>query len=116
IGSHRFLTCVPDPMRATADFLRFALLTPEGLSQVQQASPGGAGRNRTLSLSGCASLRIPLPSLDAQRGFDALQAKVQEALAAQAAASAELEKLLPALLHETFGAEAAPEAPARAAA
>ena len=103
IGSHRFLTCVSDPARATAAFLRFALLTPEGLAQVQRASPGGAGRNRTLSLDGCANLCVPLPSLDVQKGFDMLHAKAQAALAAQENATRELDSLLPALLHEAFG-------------
>lgn len=103
IGSHRFLTCVPTPALATAPFLRFALLTPEGMTQIQRASPGGAGRNRTLSLGGCADLRVPLPSLDTQQDFDKLHAQVEAALAAQRTAAAELDKLLPALLHEAFG-------------
>jgi len=50
VGSHRFLTCVPDPKRATADFLRYWFLTDEGLLVLGQASPGGAGRNRTLGV------------------------------------------------------------------
>ena len=108
IGSHRFLTCIPDPTRTTAEFLRFALLTPGGMVQVQRASPGGAGRNRTLSLGGCADLRLPLPSLDAQQEFNALHIKVRAALAAQRRAAEELDKLLPALLHEIFGEETTP--------
>ena len=31
VGSHRFLTCLPDPDAATNEFLRFYFLTPEGL-------------------------------------------------------------------------------------
>jgi type I restriction enzyme S subunit len=30
VGSHRFLTCVPDPRRATSHFLLYYFLTPEG--------------------------------------------------------------------------------------
>ena len=50
VGSHRFLTCVPAPETATVEFLRFYFSTPEGLQKLGEASPGGAGRNRTLGL------------------------------------------------------------------
>ena len=42
VGSHRFLTCVSEPSRATSEFLRFHFLTPEGIHQLGAASPGGA--------------------------------------------------------------------------
>ncbi len=115
VGSHRYLTCVPDKGRTTPGFAWFYLQSPKGLSQVQAASPGSADRNRTLSTRALADLRMPLPSLDAQRAFDRLHAKAEAALAAQRAASAELDKLIPALLHETFGAEAAAATRAAAA-
>ncbi len=41
VGSHRFITCVPTPDMATADFFRFYLLTNEGIEKVREASPGG---------------------------------------------------------------------------
>ncbi len=47
-GSHRFITCVPNPSLATAEFLRCWFLTTEGMSHILEASPGAAGRNRTL--------------------------------------------------------------------
>lgn len=72
IGSHRFMTCVPDPVKALPEFVCFHFLTPRGLSDVQAASPGGAGRNRTLSQKGLAKLPLPLPSLDLQKEFVAL--------------------------------------------
>ena len=103
VGSHRYLTCVPDPKRATAEFLWFYLQSPSGIADVQAASPGSADRNRTLSSRALADIRIPLPSLDVQKDFDRLQAKVRAALAAQRTATVELDKLLPALLHEAFG-------------
>lgn len=52
VGSHRFLTCVPDSSRASSQFLRYFFLTEDGLQQLGQASPGGAGRNRTLGGTG----------------------------------------------------------------
>ncbi|MGE8136483.1 hypothetical protein ACQKO5_23090 [Novosphingobium subterraneum] len=103
VGSHRFLTCVPDPDRATADFLRFWYLGEEGMLALGQASPGGAGRNRTLGIKALEAIKVPVPSLDAQLWFDSLQTKARAAKAAQAEATAHLDQLLPAMLNEVFG-------------
>jgi type I restriction enzyme S subunit len=40
-GSHRFITCVTDPEKASPEFLRCYFLTPEGLEKIGEASPGG---------------------------------------------------------------------------
>lgn len=103
VGSHRFLTCVPDPSRATSEFLRFWFLSEEGMLALRQASPGGAGRNRTLGIKALEAIKVPVPSLDAQLWFDSVQAKARAAKAAQAEATAHLEQLLPAMLSEVFG-------------
>lgn len=103
-GSHRYLTCVPDPDRATAGYLWYYLQSEGGLRGINAASPGSADRNRTLATKRLAAIQVPVPSLDAQRWFDALQAKARVARKAQADAAAELAALLPALLYEAFGA------------
>ena len=103
VGSHRFLTCVPDPNRATAEFLCFWFLGEQGMVALGQASPGGAGRNRTLGIKALQNIKVPVPSLDAQLWFDNLQSKARAAKAAQAEASAHLDQLLPAMLNEMFG-------------
>ena len=103
VGSHRFLTCVPDPSRATSEFLRFWFLGEEGILALGQASPGGAGRNRTLGIKALEAIKVPVPSLDAQLWFDSLQFKARAAKAAQAEATTHLDQLLPAMLDEVFG-------------
>lgn len=103
VGSHRFMTRVPQPTRATALFLNFWFSTPDGNQRLGEASPGGAGRNRTLGLEALDAITVPVPSLDAQQRFDALQQKAHAAREAQASAAAELDHLLPALLAEAFG-------------
>lgn len=108
VGSHRYLTCVPNATAATARFLWFYLQSPNGISDVGAASPGSADRNRTLNTRGLAAIRVPLPHLDKQKDFDRLQLKIRAALAAQQAAGEELGKLLPALLDEAFGGAAVP--------
>lgn len=103
VGSHRFLTCVPAPDTATVEFLRFYFSTPEGLQKLGEASPGGAGRNRTLGLKKLESLQVPVPSIGRQHWFDRLQAKAHEARTIRANSARDVEALMPAMLHEAFG-------------
>lgn len=109
VGSHRFLTCVPAPDTATVEFLRFNFSTSEGLQKLGEASPGGAGRNRTLGLKKLESLQVPVPPIGRQHWFDRLQAKAHEARTIRANTAQDVEALIPAMLHEIFdgGAKAA---------
>lgn len=102
VGSHRFITCVPNPEIATADFLCFYFLTPEGLERIGKASPGGAGRNRTLGLEKLAEIEVPVPPMQKQADFDRLQKKVSSMLKTQEQASKELEFMLPSILDRAF--------------
>ena len=102
VGSHRFLSCVPAPETATVEFLRFYFSTPEGLQKLGEASPGGAGRNRTLGLKKLESLQVPVPPILRQHWFDGLQAKAREARAIRASTAQDVEALIPAMLHEIF--------------
>ena len=68
-----------------------------------QASPGGAGRNRTPGIKAVEASKVPVPSLDAQLWFDSLQAKARAAKSVQADATGHLDQLLPAMLNEVFG-------------
>lgn len=103
VGSHRFLTCVPDPELTSSDFLQFHFMTAEGLHQLGAASPGGAGRNRTLGLKALEKILVPLPSLDAQAWFASLHRKNLEIERRQREVVSELDRLLPAMLHAAFG-------------
>jgi type I restriction enzyme S subunit len=76
VGSHRFITCVPRKDVATSYFLRFYFLTDEGMDLIRAASPGGAGRNRTLGLAALDAIDVPVPPIEDQVWFDGLQAKV----------------------------------------
>ena len=104
-GSHRFITCVAKPGVVTERFLCFYFLTNEGLELINSASPGGAGRNRTLGLEALANIRVPLPSHDEQRRFDTLQAEVDNLKNLQAKTNSELNALLPAILDRAFKGE-----------
>lgn len=102
VGSHRFLSCVPAPDTATVEFLRFYFSTREGLQKLGEASPGGAGRNRTLGLKKLEDLEVPVPSLERQHWFDRLQTMAREARAIRSSTAKDVDALIPAMLHEIF--------------
>jgi len=79
-GSHRFITCVPEPETMTAEFLCFYFLTSAGIEQIRKASPGSAGRNRTLSIEALMQMPVPCPSLKVQARFNNLLFKVRALL------------------------------------
>ncbi|HEX2894683.1 MAG TPA: restriction endonuclease subunit S [Marmoricola sp.] len=57
-----FLT--PDPRRASAEYLRFALAA--GYDELRRLSDGSGGTKGALTLADLKSYRVPLPPLDAQ--------------------------------------------------
>lgn len=107
VGSHRFLSCVPAPDMATVEFLRFYFSTREGLQKLGEASPGGAGRNRTLGLKKLEDLQVPVPSIERQHWFDCLQTMAREARAIRASTAKDVDALIPAMLHDLFNATTA---------
>lgn len=66
IGSHRFPTFRPVEERLDTRFLSAYLRTPPGLDLLGRVSPGGAGRNRTLSRDAFLRQPIALPPLAEQ--------------------------------------------------
>ncbi len=101
-GSHRFITCVTDRRLASADFLRYYFLTDEGMLKIGEASPGGAGRNRTLGLEKLMAIEVPTPPLPTQQTFDRLQAEVAALKAKHTAIREANAALLPATLERVF--------------
>lgn len=101
-GSHRFISCRADSDNTSAEFLRYYFLTDDGMLKIGEASPGGAGRNRTLGLEKLMSLEVPVPSLAAQQTFDRLQAEVTALKAQHTAIRQANDALLPATLERLF--------------
>ncbi len=104
-GSHRFITCVPKVDTVNVEFLQFYFMTNEGLRKIGEASPGGAGRNRTLGIAKLGEIEVPVPVFEKQVWFYHLQAKVRELLTAQQEAEIELDALLPSILDKEFKRE-----------
>lgn len=107
IGSHRFLTCVTDKRRVDARFLNYWFSRGEGRDRLLWASPGGAGRNRTLGIEKLSALEVPLPPLDEQRRIvariDALAAKIAEARGLRDAVTKDVDAIFSVALSQVFG-------------
>lgn len=68
IGSHRFMTWTPrDASQADVRYLWHYFLSEPGMLHLRRASPGSAGRNRTLGIAAFENANIPLPDLSEQR-------------------------------------------------
>jgi type I restriction enzyme, S subunit len=83
IASHRFPTFRAQEERLDPRFLLYFFQTRPGLALLDRVSPGGAGRNRTLSRAEFLKQHVPLPSLDEQRRIivriNELESKIKEA-------------------------------------
>ena len=101
-GSHRFMACVVNQDIVLTEFLRYYLMSPDGMEKVQAASPGGAGRNRTLGVEKLAKIEVPVPPLPTQRQFAELQASVTALKAKHAAIRQANAALVPATLERIF--------------
>lgn len=101
-GSHRFITCVPKKDFAKAEFLKAYFQTREGLEIIGAASPGGAGRNRTLGIEALQNILVPIPHIDLQEWFVLLQAKVEEMLNKKMKSEDELDGLVASALNKAF--------------
>ena len=67
VVSHRFPMFRPNRDRILPEYALMYMLSQPGEEALQLASPGGAGRNRTLSQTAFLKTPIPLPSVDEQR-------------------------------------------------
>lgn len=104
-GSHRYLTFAPVDGVATAHFLCFYLLSPEGLYHVGEASPGSADRNRTLSSKKMMEIEVPVPEFKAQQQFDRLLQRIEVARRDRAEVKRAREALIPSILDRAFRGE-----------
>ena len=105
VASHRFMTHEVTPDRATADFLCYHFLTEAGLEQIRGASPGSAGRNRTLGIAKLETLPVPVPPVEDQRRFAKLRKLQFQLQRLQGQVEADLASFMPALLAKAFRGE-----------
>ena len=87
IGSHRFPMYHPINDAVDIDYLLYYFMTKRGTDILEAASPGGAGRNRTLGQDRFMKSKILLPSIGEQK-------KIAEILSTQDKLIALKEKLI----------------------
>lgn len=98
IGSHRFPCFRPRDHRVHTRYLLHYFRTEEGLEILKRVSPGGAGRNRTLSRKEFLRSPIPLPAPEVQARMvadvDSISQRIASALKLGEAAQQEAEDLV----------------------
>lgn len=83
IASHRFPMFGPNGLRLIdVEFLRRFFQTDLGVRLLGDASPGGAGRNRTLNQKFTAEIPVPVPPLGEQKKIAAILSSVDNAIEA----------------------------------
>lgn len=102
VASHRFMMHEVLPDQATAEFMCYYFLTERGLEQIRGASPGSAGRNRTLGITKLEKIPVPVPRIEDQRRFAKLWKLHFQLQRLHREADAELALFMPALLSKAF--------------
>lgn len=103
IGSHRFMTYQAADDRIDVRWAGWFFRSKMGVELLGQASPGSAGRNRTLSVERFEALEIPVPPVDDQRRIAAhLDKGCRRAERLMARQGALLKALSPSLLNQAF--------------
>ena len=104
-GSRYGNLAVSDNQSGTAEFLCYYFLTERGLEQIRGASPGSAGRNRTLGITKLEKVPVPVPPIEDQRRFAKLRKLHFQLQRLHQEAEAELASFTPALLAKAFRGE-----------
>ena len=102
IGSHRFPMYKPVNNLVDIDYLVYYLLTKRGTDILEAASPGGAGRNRTLGQDRFMKSKIVLPPLDEQKKIAEILATQDKAIELQGRKIEELKRFKKGCLEKMF--------------
>lgn len=102
VGSHRYITCLPNLDIINSQFLYYYFRTEEGVEKLSLASPGTADRNRTLNTKLLHKIIVPVPDIHLQHQFVALLHKVNAVKECHSQTEKELNELMPSLLDKAF--------------
>ena len=105
VGSHRFMAHEVNAAQATAEFLCYHFLTDSGLERIRAASPGSAGRNRTLGITKLHAIPVPVPPIEEQIRFTKLYGIRERLRKMQTEVDAELTAFTPAVLAKALRGE-----------
>ncbi len=105
VGSHRFITYVPHEGQATSEFLCHHFLGERGIQDIRAASPGSAGRNRTLGLKKLDMILVPVPPYEDQLRFSEIAKRRQMVQLETGGIEHDLRDFTAALLAKAFRGE-----------
>jgi type I restriction enzyme S subunit len=105
VGSHRYITCLPNLEIINPEFLYYYFRIQEGVAKLNLASPGTADRNRTLNTKMLSQMLVPVPDMGLQKEFVELLHKVNVIKGHHTQTEKELNELLPGLLDKAFKGE-----------
>jgi type I restriction enzyme S subunit len=105
VGSHRYITCLPNLELINPEFLFYYFTTQEGVAKLSSASPGTVARTRTLNTRLLHQIKVPVPDIALQNEFVDLLHKVNTIKEQHIETEKELRELMPALLDKAFKGE-----------
>lgn len=105
IASHRFPMYKPVENIVYVDYALYFFTTKKGQKVLDLASPGGAGRNRTLGQDLFAKSKIMLPSIKEQKKVANLLSKLDERILNQQNIVSDLENQKKSLMQKIFTQE-----------
>ncbi|QHG91305.1 restriction endonuclease subunit S [Sulfurimonas sp. CVO] len=100
IASHRFPMYKPQPNKVDLDYLVYLFKSKRGKYLLELASPGGAGRNKTLGQGEFAELEIALPPFKEQQKIANIFTIYDEAIVKQEELIKEKEQLKKGLMQK----------------
>jgi type I restriction enzyme S subunit len=104
IGSHRFMTWTPVDDVLNVRFAREYFRTPMGMAALSGASPGSAGRSRTLSVKSFKAIEMPVPRRSIQDRVAGIGAQVDRTVLRMRARDELRAALVPAARNQIFSA------------
>ena len=105
IASHRFPMYKPQPNKVDLDYLVYLFKSKRGKYLLELASPGGAGRNKTLGQGEFAELEIALPPFKEQQKIANILTIYDEAIVKQEELIKEKEQLKKGLMQKLLTGE-----------
>ncbi len=105
VGSHRYITCLPNLSLIDPEFLYYYFRTFEGVAKLSAASPGTVARTRTLNNKLLMQIEVPVPDLGLQQEFVDLLSKIELLQDNHKQTEKELNELMPSLLDKAFKGE-----------
>jgi type I restriction enzyme S subunit len=105
IASHRFPMYKPQANKVNLDYLVYLFKSKRGKYLLELASPGGAGRNKTLGQGEFSELEIPLPPFKEQQKIAQILAIYDVAIVKQEELIKEKEQLKKGLMQKLLSDE-----------